>query len=393
MSEQSFMEKLLDGVAVGREPLGEVIDLEKGKQLNKELLSKEGKYPAYNGGITYSGFTDRYNYDGNTIIISQGGASAGFVNFVTSKFYANAHCYVVLPKAEVINNGYVYHFLKLNQERLTNGQHGAGIPALKKSEILDIPIPIPCPDNPAKSLKIQKEIVRILDTFTELTTELATELATELTNRKKQYNYYRDQLLTFDEGDVEWKAFGEVFNIFAGGDKPKEAISDVETEDFRVPILSNGIGNRSLYGWTNKAKIMQPSLTVSARGTIGWASYRDRPFFPIIRLIVLTPKLEINLKYAYYFMKTIEKNYKVPEAGIPQLTKPMIKDTQFPIPFPDDPVKSLAEQARIVAILDKFDTRTNSISEGLPKEIELREKQYAYYRDLLFNFPNPEGVN
>ncbi|HID8151278.1 TPA: restriction endonuclease subunit S [Proteus mirabilis] len=72
-------------------------------------------------------------------------------------------------------------------------------------------------------------------------------------------------------------------------------------EEFNIPILSIGIGDKSLYGWTNQAKIEKPSLTISARGTIGWTSYRDRPFFPIVRLLVLTPKVELNLKYAYHF--------------------------------------------------------------------------------------------
>lgn len=81
------------------------------------------------------------------------------------------------------------------------------------------------------------------------------------------------------------------------------------------------------------------------------------------------------------------------EGGIPQLTVPMVKKITVPIPFPDNPEKSLAEQARIVSILDKFDTLTSSITEGLPREIELRQKQYEYYRDLLFSFPKPESVN
>lgn len=101
----------------------------------------------------------------------------------------------------------------------------------------------------------------------------------------------------------------------------------------------------------------------------------------------MTPKIELNLKYLYYFMKTIEDSYKVPEAGIPQLTKPMIKGVQIPLPCPNDPRKSLTEQSRIVSILDKFDALTNSIIEGLPREIALRQKQYEYYRDLLLSFP------
>ena len=198
MKETSFLAKLLDGEKVEWKSLGEVIKLEKGKQLNKELLSESGLYPAYNGGISHSGFTDTYNYCENTIIISQGGASAGFVNFVNSKFYANAHCYVVLPKKEIVKNRYVYHFLKLNQEKLTNNQHGAGIPALRTSEILELLIPIPCPENPKKSLEIQAEIVRILDNFTTLTAELTAEL----TARTKQYEYYRDLLLNFPKNEV-----------------------------------------------------------------------------------------------------------------------------------------------------------------------------------------------
>ena len=111
-----------------------------------------------------------------------------------------------------------------------------------------------------------------------------------------------------------------------------------------------------------------------------------------MRLLVLTPKTKVDLKYAYYFMKTIENDYKIPEAGIPQLTKPMLKDIKIPLPCPGDSEKSLAEQVRIAAILDKFDALTNSLTEGLPREIELRQKQYDYYRDLLLSFPKPDSM-
>ncbi len=181
-----------------------------------------------------------------------------------------------------------------------------------------------------------------------------------------------------DGVEVEWKALESVFNILAGGDVPKDAFSDVKTQRYNIPILSNGIGDKALYGWTDKEKIEKPSLTISARGTIGWTSYRDIPFFPIVRLIVLTPKIELNLKYAYYFMKTIENGYKVPPAGIPQLTKPMLRKFQIPIPCPNNPEKSLAIQAEIVRILDTFTELTT--------EFSARKKQYNYYRDQLLSF-------
>lgn len=180
----------------------------------------------------------------------------------------------------------------------------------------------------------------------------------------------------------------DVFDIQAGGDVPKQDFSSFETEEYNVPILSNGIGEKALYGWTNKAKIDKPSLTISARGTIGWTSLKEVPFFPIVRLLVLTPKIKLNIKYAYYYMKTIENCYKVPSSGIPQLTKPMIKDIRFPIPSPDDVEKSLMEQEHISNILDRFEALCNDISVGLPAEIEARKKQYEYYRDKLLTFKN-----
>ncbi|WP_040624859.1 restriction endonuclease subunit S [Moraxella macacae] len=174
---------------------------------------------------------------------------------------------------------------------------------------------------------------------------------------------------------VEWKSLGEIFDIFAGGDVPKNAFSKIQTKEFNIPILSNGINEKSLYGWTNEAKINQPSLTISARGTIGWTSYQEKPFFPIVRLLVLTPKIELNIKFAYHFMKLIENDYKIPKSGIPQLTKPMIKDLKIPIP-------PLDVQNEIVRILDKF----TALNSELIKELDLRKKQYSYYRDKLLTF-------
>ncbi|HEL1017613.1 TPA: restriction endonuclease subunit S [Streptococcus equi subsp. zooepidemicus] len=164
--------------------LGEVSELNKGKQLNKTLLTDDGKYPAYNGGQSFSGRTDNYNVEANTIIISQGGASAGFVNFVETRFWANAHCYYLVPDTDKIENRYLYHYVKMKQIYLMEFQHGAGIPALKSDKITKLKIPVP-------PLEIQQEIVKILDKFTEY--------VTELTLRQKQYSYFRDYLLNFDQ--------------------------------------------------------------------------------------------------------------------------------------------------------------------------------------------------
>lgn len=187
-----FLQKLLAGQKVEWKKLGEVCEVRKGKQLNKELLTEIGVYPAYNGGTSYSGFTNTYNCNENTIIVSQGGASAGFVNFVTTKFYANAHCYVVLPDFKQVENRYVYHYLKLNEEKFIQKQHGAGIPALRTDELLSLQLPLP-------PLAVQKEIVEILDKFDALTFSTTEGLQKEIELRQKQYEYYRNELLNFDK--------------------------------------------------------------------------------------------------------------------------------------------------------------------------------------------------
>ena len=385
MTHLNYLEKLLDGEIVEWIALGDVTLIKTGQAVSKQAISTNpGQYPVINSGKEPLGFIDKWNTDNDPIGITTRGAGVGSITWQEGKYFrGNLNYSVTIKDSANLEVRYLYHLLHQMQSAIQSLCTFDGIPALNAGSLKGLEIPIPCPNDPEKSLAIQAEIVRILDAFTAMTAELTAEL----NMRKKQYNYYRDQLLSFEEGDVEWKALGEVFNIFAGGDKPKDAFSEEETDEFNVPILSNGIGLKSLYGWTNLPKITEPSLTVSARGTIGWTSYRDRPFFPIIRLLVLTPKIGVNTKYAYYYMKTIENNYPVPPAGIPQLTKPMIENVQFPIPYPNDPERSQAEQARIVAILDKFDALTNSITEGLPREIELRQKQYEYYRDLLLSFP------
>ncbi|WQV82328.1 restriction endonuclease subunit S [Helicobacter pylori] len=175
---------------VGFRKLGEVINILKGKQLNKELLLDYGKYPVMNGGIHASGYWNEYNTDYPKIIISQGGASAGYVNYMTSKFWAGAHCYTIELNSEKLNYKFLYYFLKNSQTILMKSQFGAGIPALNKADIETLTIPIP-------PLEIQQEIVKILDQFSILTTDLLAGIPAEIKARKKQYEYYREKLLTF----------------------------------------------------------------------------------------------------------------------------------------------------------------------------------------------------
>ena len=179
--------------------------------------------------------------------------------------------------------------------------------------------------------------------------------------------------------DVVWRTLGEVCYISAGGDAPKDSMSKQKTEKYSVPIISNGIGENALYGYTDAAKIEKPAVTVAARGTIGYAEYRDYPFYPIIRLLTAIPKntTVVNTKYLYYCLQG--RQYSVPMGGIPQLTAPELKKVEIPIP-------SLDVQNRLVDVLDNFDAICSDLKIGLPAEIEARQKQYEFYRDALLTF-------
>ena len=366
-----YIARLLQGAEVVWKPLGEVVRLEKGKQLNKTALLEEGTYPAYNGGVSFSGFTNTYNYEENTIIISQGGASAGFVNFVTTKFYANAHCYVILPNTELVENRFVYHFLKSNQEILMSRQLGAGIPALRTSEILGIQIPLP-------PLSVQQEIVRILDKFTQLEAELEAELDC----RKRQYEYYRNNLLFYEGNEVEWKTLDQISENL---DSKRQPITSGLRTSGKIPYY----GASGIVDYVEDYIFDGDFLLISEDGANLLA--RNTPIaFSVSGKIWVNNHAHIlkfrtyeERRFIEFYLNKTDLTPYISGAAQPKLNKKNLNSIKIPIP-------PLEEQQRIVTILDKFDTLVNSISEGLPKEIALRRKQYEYYREKLLTFINSQ---
>lgn len=358
----------------------------KGKQLNKKELLEEGCYPAYNGGITYSGFTNKFNAKENTTIISQGGASAGFVQFVTCKFWANAHCYYLEPNLNIVNNKYLFYCVKNQQSILMDFKHGAGIPALKAEKLESISILVP-------PIEIQSKIVRILDRYTEINTKLISELKLELEARHKQYECYRDKLLTFGN-DVEWISISKCTlkssNIKWSENKEKQFkyidLSSVNRDNNQIcdckDINSDNAPSRAQQIVKKNDVIFGTTRPMLKRFSLITQEYNNQicsTGFSILRAKIdkVLPKWLFYLISTKSFYEHIEKYQK--GASYPAITDKEIKSYKIPVP-------SLEEQQRIIDILDKYNVMYKDITTTIKAEIELRQKQYEYYRDKILTF-------
>ena len=323
----------------------------------------------------------------NCVIIAMYGATVGKIGINKIPMTTNQACANIQINDEIANFKYVFHYLWSQYEYIKSLGTGSQT-NINAGIVRKLKISIPCPDNPKKSLEIQAEIVRILDAMTAHTAELTAEL----TARKKQYNYYRDKLLSFEDGEVEWKMLGEI------AEYSKSRISfDRINEDNYVGV-DNLLQNRAGKTKSNYTPT-SGNLTEFRAGDILIGNIR--PYLKKIWhsdriggtngdvLVIRSTHENINSRYLYqvladdnFFEYDMQhaKGAKMPRGNKDEILK-------YRIPLP-----SLSEQARIVAILDKFDALTTSITEGLPREIELRQKQYAYYRDLLLSFPQAQAA-
>ncbi|EJR1689338.1 restriction endonuclease subunit S, partial [Salmonella enterica] len=388
----SYLEKLLDGVGVEWKALEDVTSVLRGKRLTKNLLSAEEKFPVFHGGLEPLGYYNKSNRPANTVMIINVGASAGTVGYSAVEFWSSDGCFC-LEHNKLLNNRFLYFALIGYQNLLKSKVRVAGIPTLDAIVVNKLLIPIPCPDNPEKSLAIQSEIVRILDTFTALTNELTNELKL----RRQQYNYYREQLLSFKEGEVEWRPLGKLLERTKGTKITAGQMKELHKDGAPIKIFAGGktIAFVNFDDIPEKNINREPSIIVKSRGIIEF-EYYDKPFSHKNEMWAYhSNNYAIHIKYIYYFMKINEYYFQkiASKMQMPQIATPDTDKFKVPIPYPNNLEKSLAFQSEIVRILDKFDTLTNSISEGLPLEIELRKKQYEHYRDLLFSFPKPVNAD
>ncbi|HHH0956771.1 TPA: restriction endonuclease subunit S [Yersinia enterocolitica] len=414
MSELSYLEKLLGGNGAEWKSLGDVADYSSTRidadQLDATSFIGVDNLVADKGGrveATYLPNTARITaYEQGDILLGNIRPYLKKVWMATNSGGCSGDVLAVRiseSNKQLIRPKYLYYVLSSNSFFSYNMQHakGAKMPRGSKTAILNYQIPIPCPSNPEKSLAIQSEIVRILDTFTALTAELTAEL----TARKKQYNYYRDQLLSFKEGEVEWRALGDLGDFTYGyvakaqdsGDTRFVRITDINTDGKLIATDSKYV---DLSADNEKYLLTKNDLLMARTGaTYGKTMIFEEDYPSIYAGFLIKLSLDkniVNPKFYWHFSQSdffwTQATKLVSGGGQPQFNANALKEVRMPIPFPGDLEKSLAEQARIVTILDKFDILASSISEGLPREIALRQQQYEYYRDLLFNFSKPADV-
>lgn len=391
MNDLGFLEKLLDGAEVEWRPLGGVVDVRRGKRLVKNQLQETGPFAVFQNSMTPLGYYDESNVAAGSAFIICAGA-AGSIGYSEEEFWAADDVYFFIPP-EGINSRFIYHWLLSQQGWISSQVRKGVVPRLPKPAVQKLSLPIPCPENPEKSLAIQGEIVRILDSFTELTSELASEL--EL--RKKQYNHYRDQLLGYDVDGLQLIPLGWIGEVRMC----KRVLKSQTSPAGDIPFFKIGTFGgrpdafipRDLFA-KFKEKYRYPMIgevLISASGTLGRAVIFDgkEAYFQDSNIVWLeNSENKVLNKYLFYFYQIAK--WRSSDGGvIKRLYNDNIKRTLIPVPCPEDPERSLAEQARIVAILDKFEKLTTSLSEGLPREITLRQKQYEYYRDQLLSFAKP----
>ena len=355
-------------------PLAECCNILDGKRKPITKGARQsGPYPYYGANGIQDWVAD-YIFDGTYVLIGEDGSvitpnGTPIVNWAHGKIWVNNHAHIIAETTGVLLRFLFYYIQIIDIHNLVHGN----IPKLTQGDLKEIEIPVP-------PLPVQEEIVRILDAFTELQAELQAELQ----KRKQQYNYYLDNLLNFKDinrggyqAEVRWMKIGDICDVFTGGEVPMGSIKgNTSFGSFIYPIWGNG---KDIYGYATTYQIDKDAVCISSIGANSGAVFFHKAYFtPIIRLKVLIPRNQgISVRYLFYILSFV--GFDVKKSSVPNMNSNEVKQKVIPIP-------SLVEQQRIVSILDRFDTLTTDLTQGLPAEIEKRRQQYEYYRDKLLTF-------
>ena len=340
-------------------PLEDFLTIRNGKD-HKHL--EDGEIPVYgSGGIMRH--VNQAAASGPSVLIPRKG-SLGNLFYVEGPFWVVDTIFrteinedIALPK---------FVFYELQTLGLGEMNQAGGVPSQTQSKLKKLRIPIP-------PLPIQQEIVKILDTFQSLEAELEAELEA----RKKQYEFYRNQLLTFTERErVQRTTLGDIFGMKAGKAIRRDEISPVRTASHPFPAF----GGNGVRGYVREASHPERAVLIGRQGALcGNVNWAPEDFYATEHAIVMNAHDSVNIRWAYHMLKFLDLNQYATKSAQPGLSVQRLKSVPIPIP-------PLEEQERIVNILDKFDALVNNLTSGLPAEIEARRQQYEYYRNQLLTF-------
>lgn len=376
MSDLSYMGKLLDGAEVEWKALGEVAAYE---QPTKYLVKSKNYSDEFDTPVLTAGKTFILGYTDETKGINTASESPVIIfdDFTTANKWVDFDFKAKSSAMKMITSKdesrfllkYVYYWINTIPNQLVDGDHKRQW--ISNYSKINVPIP---------PLNIQAEIVRILDAFTQLTADLTIELNAELVGHKQQYAYYRKKVLTFEE--VEWKALGDLAENL---DSKRKPITSGLRESGDIPYYgASGIvdyvkdyifdGDYLLVSEDGANLIARSTPIAFSISGKNWVNNHAH---------VLKFETYAERRYVEYYLNSIDLTPYISGAAQPKLNQKNLNSIKIPSP-------SLEEKERIVTILDKFDALTTSLTEGLPREIALRQQQYEYYRELLLSFPKAE---
>ena len=378
-----------DGVEY--KPMSEVIQFLNGRAYKQTELLDNGKYKVLRVGNFYTNENwyysdlelepDKYCERGD--LLYTWAATLGPQIWNEDKAIFHYHIWKLKFDENLINKKFLYHFLSMDVDDIEKSLTKSTMPHVSMASMNKRIVPLP-------PLEIQREIVRILDNFTNLTAEL--------TARKMQYSYYRDNLLSFNM-PVSKKKIGEITRVFSAARVHKNEWTQEGVPFYRSSdVISkfNGVENSrgkayisfDLYKRLSakSGKIMKDDILITGGGTIGipYVVPSDEPIYvKDADLLCIQKSKEFNSRFLYhYFLSTEFRKYLeniTHNATIAHYTISQIENTPVPLP-------PLDVQNRIVNVLDNFEKICSDLNIGLPAEIEARQKQYEYYRDKLLTF-------
>ena len=353
--------------------LGEVCNINRGVRVVRSDLQQAGEIPVYQNSLMPLGYFNKSNCPKESVFVISAGA-AGDIGYSSKPFWAADDC-LFFEELQGLQQKFIYYCLCSKSKLIKSQVRRASVPRLSRKVIENMIIPVP-------PIPVQREIVRILDNFSSLEAELEKQLEAELEARRKQYEYYRDQLLSFKHltgggsNEVLWKPLAQIAEIGTGSSNTNEGL-----EQGKYPFFVRS----QIVRYKNSYEFDETAIITSGDGVgVGKIFHYIEGKYALhqraYRIHIINQ--DVFPKFFFYYMKTNFYNYITKESfhsSVTSVRRPMLNKFLVPIP-------PLSVQHRIVSILDRFESSVNDISSGLSAEIAARHQQYEYYRDQLLTF-------